>query len=378
MQHQQVQESRPNSPLAFLIPVPQWGSEWESQIQIACYSVQVSSKDGPHQITGPSIHLIILTRVDKSKMDSLQYETLLLEKVLRISLSARSLCDTRWISLPNASTDLLSYSSTSFSANLTFLDSVLVERLSLPGTNILQYSSESYHLTKEELAKSWSVKSEQAKSLLIYLLEILVSYSALAITQSEMYPEQSPVSHSDELTTAALRLLQFLGTVSRVSEFLSKVVEYWDGEFPGFKGLVLENALQQLGERVKNSEMKETGHVGTLRGLLDMSGGVQVLLGLEWGADDWTGEQLEGVTVLGPYFSHSCCPRQEYMRRLPFMSPLSTRQRDSVFNELNTVKTMKDMARFHSKYRDMTKLHCEGLLEVVKKLLRTDKTKFLD
>lgn len=185
------------------------------------------------------------------------YELVLLEKVLKASLSDSQFRKTGFkadsISLPGVARMLSQNPVSSLAENLTIIDEILMERLSIPQTCILVYVSDSYYLAKEEIGKEWSVTTLNQRKILEYLQEILVSYGALSLSEPDMFPEQFPAYESEGIELSAQRMLSFLEKCSE--DFLSKLVSYFERENPEFLNLLFQHIVFLLLKEVRNKSL---------------------------------------------------------------------------------------------------------------------------
>ena len=210
--------------------------------------------------------------------NSLSLELILIENVLKISLSKDPLKSSSGFrydltQLPQISRELLKFPHTHLIDDPTFIDNILIERFSIPQTEILSYSAESYALSRSEAQKAINVSNQRAQKFLSYLQEILVSYAALAILEPMMFPLQHPPSILTGIELSSFRVMEFLQRGGS-KDFLMLIVGYWNRESSGFCEEFFDCLNAQIKFKVKNMNLlDDPGAVaGVFKDLLEIKG----------------------------------------------------------------------------------------------------------
>jgi len=313
----------------------------------------------------------------------LQNELVLLEKTLRVSLSDRSTHSfsssmSSVVPLPGAKSEISGFQGKSLTENLTVLDSILFERLGIPQTNILEFCTDAFFTIRDEMAKEWSVRTENAKKLLGYLQEILVSYAALSLSEPDMFPEQHPPSDLEGIALSAWRLLNFLES-GGAPDFLKRMAEYWETQDPDFRTAIFLSVLEELGQKMATVTMfddPET-YAGILKTLLELKGVMQVFFDLSWVEEHWKGDTLESSSALGPYFSPSYFPKPESLSKIPGMPEPPDHTREKVSSYFEVLRSRSEYEKIMGKFHQEINKFILALTAVVKQLLRGDKDKTL-
>jgi ubiquitin conjugation factor E4 B len=308
--------------------------------------------------------------------DPLKAEIVLLEKVLKVQLALSS-TQADAVPLPGSINEISSFRGNSFARNLTLLDSIVVERFGEPNTSILQYAAGCTRSVKDEVGKSWSVRTQDAKDVMDYLKKILVSYSALALSQPDMFPEQAPQFGIEGLDLSATRLISFMNSGSG-DELLGELFRYWDEEDPHFKLELVERIYRRLIQEIKTKSLFDSPQDVTqsLNSLLALPGLAQIFMSLDW-IPSMSGAALENASALGPFFTPSYFPMMNSMAKTPGLPPPHDPVRLKMKEIFDALKRRSEADRTFSKLNTDQRSYVEQLVSIFKHLLRADKDKTL-
>lgn len=318
-----------------------------------------------------------MSKVSSNQSDQLRSEILLLEKVMRIILIPTQQSSSSFQYLPDTSSELSRLSVSSISQNKTILDSLVMERFSVPGTPILPYASESYAAIRDELGKGWSVRTQNAKDMLEYLQESIVSYAALSISQEDMFPQQAPITDLIGLEAGAFRFLEFIERGCPV-EFLNNLANYWNREDSEFYHTLIISCILKIRTQVAGLSLLDDpeAQLKTLLSVLSLPEALKIFLETDWIVGT-TGEQFESNSSLGIYFSPNFLPLPGSMRKIPGLPPPPDRLRDTISEEFEKIRTRSEYEATLRKYHSVSHSYSASLTALLKMIIKANKEKGL-
>ena len=275
---------------------------------------------------------------------------------------------------PNINRQLAHFSYQYIMDDPTFIDNLLIERFSVAQTGILAYASECYAQARSESQKNINVSNPRAQKLLTYLQQTLINYAALAIYQSEMFPNQYPPSEASGTQLSAFRLMDFLQN-SGSKDFLILLVEYWSKEDLDFKEELFNCLLMQLNYRVKQMcLLDDPGSItGIFKDLLDIKGVSQKLLQGSLYDESWSGLDIEIHSLFGGYLSPGLLPRAGIFNKLSGMPGPPDPVRDRLGLEIKSIKYKNEFSRALEKYSTISKNYALLLTQIFKSFLKDDR-----
>jgi ubiquitin conjugation factor E4 B len=253
----------------------------------------------------------------------------------------------------------------------SFVEAILLERLQVPGTRILFFTSEAYFSSRSESQKNLIQSNAKAQKLLSFLQEILVNYSALSVFQSEMFPSQAPeFPNLEGASQGAARVTDFLLN-NGSKDFFMLLLNYWQREDPSFKDQVIFQMVVNLNSMVKQMTLMNdpTPAAAVFKDLLEsnlLTGLVQKYLFNE----AWNGNQVENLSILGGFLKPGLFPLAPYFGRLP---NLPDPVRDKIAAEFKALRYQRDFDLTLKKYSDCKKVYTLVLTDILKILVKTER-----
>lgn len=311
--------------------------------------------------------------------DTLSLELILIEKVLKISLSRdpmRSSSGFKYdvMTFPNINKQLANYRLTYIMDDPTFIDTLLIERFSVPQTLVLSYASECYAACRNEAQKNLNVANPRAQKFLNYLQEALINYSALAVYQNEMYPNQYPPSDLTGIQLSTLRLLEYLEH-NGSKDYLLLLIEYWNKEDPDFKEELFTSLLMQLNFRVKQLSLLDdpSAITSVFKDLFEIKAISPKLLKTTAYNEVWTGAEIEINSMFGGYFSPGLVPKPGFFNKAPGIPGPPDNIRDRLGSEIKSIKYQNEYNRIMEKYSTISKNYSNLLTQIFKVFLKEDR-----
>jgi ubiquitin conjugation factor E4 B len=314
--------------------------------------------------------------------DSLSLELMLIEKVLKISLSRDTKTaivkyDTQ--SFPHINKQLANYKQAYLMDDPTFIDTILIERFSVPQTTILSYASESYLLARTESQKNINLSNPRAQKFLKYLQEIIINYSALSMYQPDMFPSQFPYSEASGVELSSFRIVDFLEHGGS-KDFLVLLTEYWNREDYSFCEELFTLILVLLNKRIKSMTLLDDPALvaGVFKDILEIRGLPTKIKEIGLYNDKWTGQEIELESLFGSYLSPSLFPKPGYFNKIPGLPGQPDAIRERIGSEIKQIKYKLDFVRALEKYSSMSKSYTAILTNIFKFLLKEERKKTID
>ena len=270
----------------------------------------------------------------------------------------------------------------SITQQITLVDSILMERLSVAETDILSYASECMGRIDDAFGKKWAINNESTKTLLSYVKGMLVNYVGIALSEPDMFPVQLPThDRFSGLQLSAFRLLEFI-TRHYDPGLFTALLDYWDRENADFKTEVLNELLMQV---VSQADQARSDHstmatlVRTLCVLLQTKDLATRFMSLgNWIVGTKQGNLLEARSALSPFFSPSWFSSTSSSLKSVGVPPPPDPIRDRISDTLSKIRTKGEFNAqceyFQRTQRELT----EALTELVKLLLKANKEPILN
>lgn len=257
-----------------------------------------------------------------------------------------------------------------------------MERLSVPGTDILCYASECMGRIDDVSSKKWAITAESTKTLLSYVKGMMVNYAGIALNEPDMFPAQFPDNDRLEgVQLSAFRMREFIMR-HYDAELFGALMEYWERENAEFKAALLTELLMQVvsqADQSRNDHSSMSTLVRTLCVLLQAKDIASRFMSLEnWIVGSKQGSVLEARSALSPFFSPSWfCSTQSCVKQ-PGHPPPQDPIRERVSDTLSKIRT-KNEYRAQTEYFQRTQKELtDALTELVKLLLKTNKEPILN
>lgn len=258
----------------------------------------------------------------------------------------------------------------------------MMERLSVPETDVLCYASECMGRIDDAMSKKWAIAAESTKTLLNYVKGMMVNYAGIALSEPDMFPGQFPANESLYGTQlSAFRLLEFI-TKHYDGSLFGALLEYWDRESAGFKAELLNQLLVQVvseAEKSRNDHSTMSTLVRTLSVLLQGRDLASRFMALEnWVVGSKNGSLLEARSALSPFFSPSWFCSIPSCTKQPGHPPPPDPIRERVSDTLSKIRSKNEYKAqteyFQRTQRDLV----EALTDLVKQLLKANKEPILN
>ena len=306
--------------------------------------------------------------------ESLKFELLLCGKVLKVELfkdQNRSSNTSDTVYLPSVMQDLSRFPHKSLMDDPSFVESVLLERLQVPGTQILFFASEAYFLSRSESQKNLIQSNPKAQRLLTFLQEILVNYSALSVFQAEMFPNQAPqLSQVEESKQGAERVLNYLLNNGSRDYFLM-LINYWENQDVAFKDQIILDVTIRLNAMAKYMSLinDPIPQANVFKDLIE-SKLLNDLIKKFMFNQSWNGKEIEDNSVLGAFLHPGLYPIAPYFGRLPSMpDPV----REKISAEFKSMRFQRDFEKAIENYSEIKKNYSLVLTDIFKAVMKVDR-----